>query len=582
MTTEEINKAVNAALDSRKPARQFRECQIFSGDEAAYTALDHLLGDYPGAQIIRKTAVAIDLPEADLRVMAEAPEENKRRIARLILLETTAGISEDSILQKGLSDKSAKIRCDAARFTGTGVDRTRLYNHLVKLIREDPDSRVRQSAGKRLAESFADLYAIDFDGLPPLSRMLILDALAGHSRIDEERAEALLDEKTGETAFRAARILQKWGTLKKLAQDGNSSAVDLLKKAAAQGVADYLEDIEVNKTNRELLVEIAGLAGRDDLVIRFRGAGEESESKIEKSPPPVRETERTVLNLVGKFSGERKQLIEALPLEDPDFKFAIEKAFPPPETDRCAEILFEMAMYGGWTDWSGRLAMGLKSADSGLRRAAALALGRLDPETALNKLPSYLTDNDDAVRKAVASALASIKSGKGYTILAESMKNEPLEEFRNTVIEGIREAGGAALARCVLDNWEYLGAKGAGDLISHGIDGPGVELLAKGFTDESDLTDLLKNSSFEAGLSLLGACPALGEGSRKKLLSCLGASGWAELLPEQLLIYEDSRTGNIHNAFEKLNRDETEFLLKPVLPKADGRSRRQIRRIMKS
>ncbi|MCK5735110.1 MAG: hypothetical protein KAH21_01480, partial [Spirochaetaceae bacterium] len=228
-----------------------------------------LLGDLPDGLQIRKTALALNLPESDLRSLSESQNKSTRRIARLILLESKTGVTEDPLLQKGLSDKSAVIRSDAARFAGTGADRTRLYNQLIRLIREDTDQRVRKAAGKRLTDSFADLYSVDFNGLPPLSQMLIIDALEGHSRVDEERLESLLESKNRETSFKAARSLQSWGTLKHLYNKGNSSGNSILKQAASLGVADYLEDEIINDNNREWSVILAGLAGRDDLVRGF-------------------------------------------------------------------------------------------------------------------------------------------------------------------------------------------------------------------------------------------------------------------------------------------------------------------------
>jgi hypothetical protein len=581
MTASKNKSEVCSALESRQPARSFRDCTQSIGEDAALSALDEYLGDYPDGQKIRKTALALDLPENELRVMAESSDNIKRRISRLLLLEITTGITEDSLLQKGLTDKSAKIRCDAARFTGTGADRTRLYNQLIRLIREDPDARVRKSAGKRLAESFADLYSIDFDGLPALSRMLILDALEGHSRIDEERAEAMLDDKSRETAFRAARNLQRWGTLGRLVKDGSKSAIEILKKAAALGVAEYLEKADTNNVNHDEIVELAGRAGRDDLVRRLSKNKNSPGSAGITVPPALREMEKTIIRLTNLPSDDRKKLIDELPIEDPGFRKAVENAYPPPERDISSEVLFELARYGQWVEWSDRLSAALSSEESSIRRSAITALSEIAPGEAVKKIPSFLLDSSEIVRESAAAALASIPSGKGCPLLAQYLKDEPEPENRNSVITGIRSAGAAALARCILDNWELLGAAAAGEMLMEGIDEVGVELLADGFTDETDITDLLKHSGFKGGLSLLRAWNAVDVNARKRLLSCLMASGWAEGIPGQLEREQRLKTQNLSETLKILNRDELTQLLEPVAKKADGRNRRLIRSIMK-
>jgi hypothetical protein len=173
-------------------------------------------------------------------------------------------------------------------------------------------------------------------------------------------------------------------------------------------------------------------------------------------------------------------------------------------------------------------------------------------------------------------------SGKGCPVLADYLKNEPLEENRSSVIDGIRASGGAALARCILDNWETTGAEGAGELLKDGVDSLGVELLSDGLTDESDLTELLKHSGFEGGMSLLAAWPSLDRNTRKRFCNSLSASLWVDCIPEYLRNKKNSRAGRITGALEQLNHEELELLLKEVINTADGRSRRRIRKIMKS
>jgi len=573
MPENKVDKDVRSAVDNRKPSRAFKDVLKLYGEDAVYMVLDTFLGDLPDGQRIRKTALAISLPEADLRHKADSAELSIRRISRLILLESKTAVSEDPLLQKGLSDKSAVIRCDAARFTGSGTDRTRLYNHLIRLIREDPDIRVRRAAGKRLSDSFADLYSVDFAGLPPLSQMLIIDALEGHSRVDEERVESLLSSRDKEISFRAARTLQRWGTLKRLFFSGLD--IDSLKTAASLGVADYLEGISLNNDNISLATEIAGLAGREDLVRGFTGehGGFENHEKSESSV--FSDIADTVHRLVKMDEKMRKETLVKLPLKNPDFKSAVESAFPESFMDISQTVLIDMARLGDWKDWSSRIIDGLNSGDPEISSSAIPALAELDPQTALSVLPPVLMNSNKEIRIAAAEALASIPSGNGVLELGEYLKNERgEEELLQDVLTGIRSAGGAALARCILDNFRTIGMEIAGKLLSNGIDELGVELLADGITDETELTDLLRHAEYPGGVSILAAWPALGESSRKKFLSSLIASGWGRTIPAE-------KSSGVMGILNYLSSQERKDLLEPILHNAGGKHRRQIQKLIK-
>ncbi len=563
---------VRSAIESRKPSRAFKDALKLYGNNTVYQVLDSFLGDLPDGQRIRKTALAISLPEADLRHMADSAELPVRRVSRLLLLESKSGISEDPLLQKGLSDKSAVIRCDAARFTGSGKDRTRLYNHLIRLIREDPDIRVRRSAGKRLSDSFADLYSVDFNGLPSLSQMLIIDALEGHSRADEERVESLLSSRDKEISYRAARTLQRWGTLKRLfTREGGT---DTLKAAAALGLADYLEEINLNNDNKDLAIELAGLAGREDLVRRFNGEHGGFENHEKSESLVFSDIADTVHHLVKMDKTKREDTILKLPLKNPDFKSAVESAFPESILDITHSVLFNMARLGDWKDWNRRILDGLNSGDPEIAASAIPALAEIDPETALAVLPPVLMNSNKELRIAAAHALTCIPSGKGVLELGDYLKNEIEEETIQDVITGIRSAGGAALARCILDNIQTISFKIAGELLSDGIDELGVELLADGIPDETELTELLHHAGYPGGVSILAAWPALEESSRKKFLSSLTASRWGEIIPSE-------KEAELLKILKNLSLEERKTLMEPVLHNTGGKHRRLIQKLIK-
>ncbi len=570
-----VNEEIKSAIQSRNPSRNFLKHLNLYGEDSVFDALDTYLGDLPDGQKIRKITLALNRPETDLRKMAESPKESYRRVSRLILLNNSAGITQDPLLQKGLWDKSAIIRSDSARFTGTGTDRTRLFNQLIKLIREDPSARVRKSAGKRLAESFADLYTVDFNGFPPLSKMLIIDAMGGYTRADEEQVESLMQSKDRETAFRAARTLQKWGTLKRLFNEKNGKGNSILKKAASLGIADYIEDIELNNNNREQAVNLAGQAGRDDLVRLISQAENKPVTAENIIPFTLFDMEEILKKLKTMSSEERSESINQLPVEDQGFRETVEMAFPPPDNDINSRILFEMARSGHWKGWSGRLMKALGSEDPDIRKSAITALADLDPKASVSELPPLLMDNIDRVRRSAACALASIPSGRGCPHLADLLNMETEGEALNAVYDGIRDAGGAALARCILDESVNISMSAAGELLNKGIDEVGVELLADGLTDETEFTALLKNAGYACGKSILKAWPALDENVGKRLLSCLISSNWAESIPD---IYD----AELIDTFKLLKKEEREKLLTPVLKKTGGSTRRQIRKIMKS
>jgi len=576
MPDNNVVREVRSVLESRKSPRGLKDLLRNHGDDPVFDALNEISGDLPDSQNIRKTALALNLPEADLRSLAESPRESQRRIARLILLETGTGISEDPLLQKGLSDISAIIRTDTARFTGTGSDRTRVYNHLIRLIREDPDIRVRRAAGKRLIDSFADLYSVDFNGLPPLSRMLIIDALEGHSRIDEERVESLLHSDDGETAFRAARTLQKWGTLKKQFQNIKDHSPDvILEIAASLGVVDFLESAVINDENRKSAIELAGKAGRNDLVSRFADNQDDVAGQKEKTLLSFPEIQELVENLMKLDTDSREREIRKLPLDDRGFRDAVGAAYPENFADSSFPVLFEMARLGQWKDWTGRVVGGLSAGDPDLTISAIKALTEIDKKKSLSLVPPMLNDSTDRIRRAAAEALASIPSGEGVLKLGEYLKYEsPEDDHIEAVFSGIHDAGGAALSRCILDNSDVISSQIAGSLLKLGIDELGVELLADGYTNTAELKDLLKYGGYNGGFSILSAWPALGESARKRFLSSLITVKWGESIPLE-------HNPGLQRVLKQLSREEREALLEPALSRTGGKHRRYIHKLMK-
>ncbi|PIE04782.1 MAG: hypothetical protein CSA76_02415 [Spirochaetales bacterium] len=235
-------------------------------------AIDHVLGDTPSWKTVQRLSRRLKAAEEELFLLSNSDSQYERRVARLLLLTEREGHREDARLFAGLNDSYYRVRSDAARLSASGDDRTRLYNRLIRLIREDPHIKVRRAAGARLSHDFADLYTLEFDRLPPLSRMLILDALEGHNSLDETRAEKLLLEETGEPAYRAGRRLDDWGTLTRLflftGEMNSEEAKSILNKAADLGVSGFLERLSPGSLKQEHLlsaIELSQRAGREDL-----------------------------------------------------------------------------------------------------------------------------------------------------------------------------------------------------------------------------------------------------------------------------------------------------------------------------
>jgi hypothetical protein len=576
MENIDVADAVARALDSRKPGRDFKEAVLLFGEEAAWTALDNRLGDVPDAQLLRKAAVALDLPEADLREKTDSPTSSIRRLSRIVLLESLTGAVEDAQLHKGLSDPVARIRSDAARFVAPGVDRTRLYNQLIRLIREDPDTRVRAAAGRRLAVSFADMYSVDFDGLPDLSKMLLLDALEGHTRIDEERAESLLlESKESEAPYRAARRLLQWGTLANLFSRGGSDSKIILERAAELGVVEFLSVKTIPEDKLEWALQLSEKANRQDLIREMTRIRDKKNVTKKALQPSIYEIEQIVLKAYDPQEEVRRKRISDLPLENETFKRSVEMAFPPPEKDVSSCVLFDMARSGRWTDWRERIIDGLTHVDPDIRGCAAAALATLTPKKASSLISPLLTDPVPRVRRICARALASIPSGNGCEDIAFYLRLDESDKDRDIIIRGIRDAGGAALAKCILDNAEELDNQNIGNLLDEGVDEVGAELLADGFTTISSLKTAAAIAGPKLGESFLHAWNSIDESSRKRVLSWIGASGWAM----------SALKGSLDEAkalLKPLSAESRTELLESFIESADDKNRRRLRKLMKS
>jgi len=545
---------------------------------ALFRVLDAYLGDFPKSWKIQRIAGIVNLSESDLASLVDSDDDSTRRVSRLIVLDSADESSDESLLHKGLKDSLASIRIDAVRLTHTGKDRTRFYNHLIRLIREDPDSQVRRAAGTRLRKSFADLYSVNFDGLPPLSRMLILDALEGHSRVDEERAEILLSSEDGEAAFRAARRLLKWGTLEKLFYSDTNNA--LLTQAAKLGVVDYLERMKPNSETQESALKLAQIAKREDLIRLF--AGVDHKPTQNRSTFGVIRCEQFVMDLVNLEEPLRDACLATLNLQSAGLRESIETAFPAPDSDISAVVLFAMARRGGWKEWSDRIMAGLSSVDPDLRCDAALTIGEIAPEEAAPPLASLLNDPIHRVRQRAAQTLTSLPAGGGNSFLMDFLMKEKDESVLESAMSGIRAAGAEAVGQLIQDQQEVMEAKTAGRLISEGFDARAMKGLLNAYSDREKLILVMKYAGAQAAESLLATWSQIGNHERKHLMRGLIASGWARSVLSELSTGKNATMRRVSALTSAMSLDERREIFEPVLEEADRSMRRFIRRIMRS
>ncbi len=395
-----------------KTNRKIRKaCNLLSREyslskwEKVFESIGSTLEEEPDYKVLRKFMRRINISKEDLRQISTSKAVAVRRVARILLFFNSQG--QDLILQHGLRDPSAVIRSDFIRLSEEGIDRSRLYNQLIKLIREDPDARVRKAAGERLSTTFADLYSVDYQGLPDLSRMLMLDALDGISRSDEELALKLLFSNDRESSFRAARCLCRWNSLERLFNDGNQEAVRILEYCAEFGIVEYLETMPVKPAKKNLALHLARKANRKDIIRHITGS-DTFRHEVENSQViDIPGTEKLFWKIYDQSPEERAMSIKKLHLNSRLFQTSIETVFPPPDHDISSALLFELAKHGKWIDWTSRCADALLSLDPDIRLSAASALVVINPEEASLSLPPLLHDPVGRVRETTRQLLSA-------------------------------------------------------------------------------------------------------------------------------------------------------------------------------
>lgn len=454
-----IPMSLERVMENRRPLRAFTRYRGAAGEDAAFAGIDDYLGDDPPKTRIRRIVTLLEEAGWDNQGLIEAEEPSVRRIARLIPLQRSGDSGGDARLREGFTDSFGRIRGDTARFFHAGggeEERALVYRELVRLVQEDPDTRVRRAAARRLRSSFADMPGADFSELPGHRRMFVLDYLDGQSPEDEKHAASLMESPDGEAAFLAARRLDQWGVLGRCFDVDEPGGAALLERASRLGTADYLEYGWIPEEKRNQALQLAENAGRQDIVRSLmppEGAGSGGTPGRERAVAPgalpgadedAPMTAAAVEAVIAGMEGLEDDGLKALmgTWNTADFRHLLEMMFPPPDEDRWSVIFFALARIGGWAQWASRAAGALESTDPDIRHAAALCLAETDPEAAAGALTALLPDPVDRVRRGAARALAALPSGRGAAALADYLGDSPSAEDE-AVLLGLEGAAGA-------------------------------------------------------------------------------------------------------------------------------------------
>lgn len=454
-----IPMSLERVMENRRPLKAFTRYRGAAGEGAAFAGIDEYLGDDPPKTRIRRIVTLLEEAGWDNQGLVEAEEPSVRRIARLIPLQRSGDSAGDTRLREGFTDSFGRIRGDTARFFHAGggeEERALVYRELVRLVQEDPDTRVRRAAARRLRSSFADMPGADFSELPGHRRMFALDYLDGQSPGDEKHAVSLMESPDGEAAFLAARRLDQWGVLGRCFDVDEPGGAALLERASRLGAADYLEYGWIPEKKRNQALQLAENAGRRDIVRsltppeggtpgreRAVAPGAASGAALgadEDAPITAAAVETMIERMEGLEDDGLKALMETW--NTASFRHLLEMMFPPPDEDRWSVIFFALARIGGWAQWASRAAGALESTDPDIRHAAALCLAETDPEAAAGALTALLPDPVERVRRGAARALAALPSGRGAAALADYLGDSPSAEDE-AVLLGLEDAAGA-------------------------------------------------------------------------------------------------------------------------------------------
>ncbi len=276
-------------------------------------------------------------------------------------ISRTLGAKEGQVLLQSLSDPAVSVRYAAAMSVGDVAYRPAMPS-LVKIV-EDPKSDQRVVA--------AAIYALHRMGDNRFTGQL---AVLLHSELDEGRASAAtVMGKMGEASA--------MGPLKSMLTDEKSPAVRLALVEALARLGDARSAQMLESYAKQYFLDLRLVVIPTIGELRVQGAQRILTQLMEytKNPPQVRVAAAGALGMLGVYDKEGFLLVQTA-LQNPD------------------TMLLEF--YGKKHTIS-------DVERSSLQQIAAVALGRMDNQSALGILHPYLQEQDPAVR--VAAAMATLQ-----------------------------------------------------------------------------------------------------------------------------------------------------------------------------
>ena len=183
-----------------------------------------------------------------LRELTSEQEWHSRYFAYRFLLLDENALTEKS-LEDGLADPHPLVRKTLT--AGFAVDREKTWDILWDKLIHDPVYEVRETARKRIAKDFVDLYSLKDKALTAEETSRILELLDPACQEDRTFAMATLEIENldKELRYHAAAFLDKCGVLsenlaKNTLDDSNSldHSVNILQKALEVNVSGFLQD----------------------------------------------------------------------------------------------------------------------------------------------------------------------------------------------------------------------------------------------------------------------------------------------------------------------------------------------------
>jgi HEAT repeat protein len=199
-----------------------------------------------------------------LRELTGESEWYARYFAYKILIHDKEELTQRS-LEAGLLDPHPLVRkILTENFSG---DRKKIWEMLWEKLIHDPVYEVRETARKRIAKEFTDIYSLKDKELSIEETFRILELLDPDSQEDKTFAMSILQSENKELQYPAAVFLEKCGVLASflakntLNDPGNiENSVRLLKDAMNVNVSGFLTDYPSND-GAPLLVVANLLAG---------------------------------------------------------------------------------------------------------------------------------------------------------------------------------------------------------------------------------------------------------------------------------------------------------------------------------